>query len=53
MSDNDADEEGQKPKSVFTTLMAEGDWLYLKGEYKKAADSYTTVGECSIKPCPQ
>lgn len=43
MSDTDVDHEGQKPKGVFSTLMADGDWLYIKGEYKKAIDSYTAV----------
>lgn len=33
----------QEPKGVFTTLIANGDWLYLKGEYKKAIESYTAV----------
>lgn len=43
MSDTDNDKEGQKSKGVFSTLTAKGDWLYLKGEYKKAIESYTTV----------
>lgn len=47
MSDTDGNHEGQKPKGVFSTLMADGDWLYLKGEYKKAIESYTTVSNVS------
>ncbi|XP_041813827.1 outer dynein arm-docking complex subunit 4 [Chelmon rostratus] len=43
MSDTDNDKEGQKSKGVFSTLTAKGDWLYLKGEYKKAIESYTTA----------
>lgn len=43
MSDTDGDHERQKAKGVFSTLVANGDWLYLKGEYKKAIESYTTV----------
>ncbi|XP_070779870.1 outer dynein arm-docking complex subunit 4 [Enoplosus armatus] len=48
MSDTDGDHEGQKPKGVFSTLMADGDWLYLKGEYKKAIESYTAA--LTLKP---
>ncbi|KAJ8414354.1 hypothetical protein AAFF_G00052240 [Aldrovandia affinis] len=41
MSDN---EEGdQLPKSSFSTYVAEGDQLYLKGKYIKAIESYTTA----------
>ncbi|XP_036406300.1 tetratricopeptide repeat protein 25 [Megalops cyprinoides] len=41
MSDN---EEGdQAPKCSFSTYLAEGDQLYLKGEYVKAIESYTTA----------
>uniref|UniRef100_A0A3Q3IZW7 Outer dynein arm-docking complex subunit 4 n=1 Tax=Monopterus albus TaxID=43700 RepID=A0A3Q3IZW7_MONAL len=40
----------QKPKSVTlpSTLTADGDWLYLKGEYKKAIDSFTKA--LTLKP---
>ncbi|XP_063759788.1 outer dynein arm-docking complex subunit 4 isoform X2 [Eleginops maclovinus] len=48
MSDTDVDQDGQKPKGVFSTLMADGDWLYIKGEYKKAIQSYTTA--LTLKP---
>ncbi|XP_029365136.1 outer dynein arm-docking complex subunit 4 [Echeneis naucrates] len=48
MSDQDGYDEGQKPKSTFSTLMADGDWLYLKGEYKKAIDSFTKA--LTLKP---
>lgn len=43
MSDTDGDYERQKAKGVFSTLVANGDWLFHKGEYKKAVESYTTV----------
>lgn len=48
MSNTDGDFEGAKPKGVFSTLMADGDWLYLKGEYKKAIESYTTVSNVKL-----
>ncbi|KAJ8364558.1 hypothetical protein SKAU_G00133890 [Synaphobranchus kaupii] len=41
MSDND--EGDQAPKSSFSTYVAEGDQLYIKGEYVKAIESYTTA----------
>lgn len=44
MSDTEGDDERRKPKGVFSTLVANGAWLYQKGEYKKAIESYTTVG---------
>lgn len=47
MSDAGLDQDGQKPKGVFSTLMADGDWMYTKGEYKKAIQSYTTVSNVS------
>ncbi|XP_073793714.1 outer dynein arm-docking complex subunit 4 isoform X3 [Danio rerio] len=36
-------EEGQGPKSTFTTYMAEGDQLFQRGEYVKAVESFTTA----------
>ncbi|XP_067332664.1 outer dynein arm-docking complex subunit 4 [Channa argus] len=48
MSDKGGDEDVQKPKGVFSTLMADGDWLYLKGEYKKAIHSFTMA--LTLKP---
>ncbi|KAL7378138.1 hypothetical protein ABVT39_009166 [Epinephelus coioides] len=48
MSDSDENHEGQKPKGVFSTLMADGYWLYIKGEYKKAVSSYTAA--LTLKP---
>ncbi|XP_026233420.1 tetratricopeptide repeat protein 25 [Anabas testudineus] len=48
MSDTDGDNDAQKPKGIFSTLMADGYWLYLKGEYKKAIDSFTTA--LTLKP---
>ncbi|XP_008328173.1 outer dynein arm-docking complex subunit 4 isoform X2 [Cynoglossus semilaevis] len=43
MSETDGDRNGVKSKGVFSTLVADGSWLYLKGEYKKAIESYTTA----------
>ncbi len=40
MSDN---EEGQGPKSTFSTYVAEGDQLFQKREYVKAIESFSTV----------
>ncbi|KAI4894996.1 hypothetical protein NFI96_032186 [Prochilodus magdalenae] len=40
MSDNEGE---QGPKSTFSTYMAEGDQLFHKGEYAKAAESYSTA----------
>ncbi|XP_034395257.1 tetratricopeptide repeat protein 25 [Cyclopterus lumpus] len=48
MSDTDEDHDGQKTTAVFSTMVADGDWLYTKGEYKKALSSYTTA--LTIKP---
>ncbi|XP_071323804.1 outer dynein arm-docking complex subunit 4 [Trachinotus anak] len=48
MSEKDGDDDGQKPKNVFSTLMADGEWLFIKGEYKKAIDSFTTA--LTLKP---
>lgn len=44
MSDTEGDDERRKPKGVFSTLVANGDWFYQKGEYKKAIENYTKVG---------
>ncbi|CAN9505406.1 unnamed protein product [Ophioblennius macclurei] len=48
MSNADGDLESEKLKGVFTTLMADGDWMYHKGEYKKAINSFTTA--LTLKP---
>ncbi|TNN85991.1 Tetratricopeptide repeat protein 25 [Liparis tanakae] len=48
MSDTEEDHDGQKTKAVFSTLVADGDWLYVKGEYKKALSSYTAA--LAVKP---
>ncbi|XP_042576390.1 outer dynein arm-docking complex subunit 4-like isoform X2 [Cyprinus carpio] len=45
MSDN---EEGQGPKSTFSTYVAEGDQLFQKGEYVKAIESFSTA--LSLQP---
>lgn len=43
MPDTDLHNVDQKPKGVFTTFVADGDWMLHKGEYKKAIESYTRV----------
>lgn len=43
MSDQDLDHDDQKPKGVFFTLLADGNWLYRKAKYKNAIDAYTKV----------
>lgn len=43
MSDTEEKPKDQQPKGVFSNLMAEGDWLYSKAEYKKAISSYASV----------
>ncbi|KAK2833164.1 hypothetical protein Q5P01_017053 [Channa striata] len=48
MSDKGGDQDDQRPKGVFSTLMADGDWLYHKGEFKKAIDSFTMA--LALKP---
>lgn len=48
MSETDGDPNGVKSKGVFSTLVADGSWLYLKGEYKKAIESYTTVSTRTV-----
>ena len=42
------------PRSTFHTYMAEGDQLFLKGEYMKAKASYSTVSwrHCWILQLP-
>lgn len=44
MSDTEGEDERRRPKGVFSTLVANGDWFYQKGEYKKAIENYTKVG---------
>ncbi|XP_054861302.1 outer dynein arm-docking complex subunit 4 isoform X1 [Amphiprion ocellaris] len=41
MWDGELDE--QKLKGVFSSLVADGGWLFLKGENQKAADSFTSA----------
>ncbi|XP_061760979.1 outer dynein arm-docking complex subunit 4 [Nerophis ophidion] len=48
MSESSSEYKTQKPKGVFSTLVADGDWLLLKGECEKAVDSYTTA--LTLKP---
>ncbi|XP_040047921.2 outer dynein arm-docking complex subunit 4 [Gasterosteus aculeatus] len=48
MSDTEEKPKDQQPKGVFSNLMAEGDWLYSKAEYKKAISSYASA--LAIKP---
>ncbi|KAM7387351.1 hypothetical protein PAMA_009801 [Pampus argenteus] len=48
MSDTGGDHDSHKPKGIFSSLMADGDWLFIKGEYKKAIDSFTTA--LTLKP---
>lgn len=45
MSDTGGDLDGQKPKGIFSTLIADGEWLFMKGEYKKAIESFTKVSQ--------
>lgn len=40
---NNQDEGDQGPKSSFITYVAEGDQLFIKGEFAKAIESYTTA----------
>lgn len=48
MPDTDLHNVDQKPKGVFTTFVADGDWMLHKGEYKKAIESYTRA--LTLKP---
>ncbi|CAK6961251.1 outer dynein arm-docking complex subunit 4 [Scomber scombrus] len=48
MSEPGGDPDGQMPKGFFSTLMADGEWLFMKGEYKKAIESFTRA--LTIKP---
>ena len=41
----DDDEEPEGPKSSATTYLSEGNVHFNQGEYKKALDSYTQVGD--------
>ncbi|TMS15314.1 Tetratricopeptide repeat protein 25 [Larimichthys crocea] len=48
MSDQDLDHDDQKPKGVFFTLLADGNWLYRKAKYQNAIDAYTKA--LTLKP---
>ncbi|XP_068606424.1 outer dynein arm-docking complex subunit 4 [Brachionichthys hirsutus] len=48
MSDADGDHDRKSSKVVFSTLVANGDWLYMKGEYKKAIENYASA--LTLKP---
>uniref|UniRef100_A0A3B4A5F7 Outer dynein arm-docking complex subunit 4 n=1 Tax=Periophthalmus magnuspinnatus TaxID=409849 RepID=A0A3B4A5F7_9GOBI len=48
MSDTDLGNEADTTKSVLYTLVSDGDWMFQKGEYKKAIESYMKI--LSIKP---
>ncbi|XP_054616693.1 outer dynein arm-docking complex subunit 4 [Dunckerocampus dactyliophorus] len=48
MSETSSEFRSQKPKGVFSTLVADGGWLFLKGECEKAVESYTTA--LTLKP---
>ncbi|KAM3597153.1 uncharacterized protein V6R79_000569 [Siganus canaliculatus] len=41
MSDSETHHESEGQNGLISTLIANGDWLYRKGEYKKATESYT------------
>lgn len=43
MSETESECKSPKAKGVFSTLMADGDWLLLKGEYEKAVERFSTV----------
>ncbi|KAK7940117.1 hypothetical protein WMY93_003443 [Mugilogobius chulae] len=48
MSDTDLGNEDETPKGVLFTFVSDGDWLFHKGEYKKAIESYMKI--LSIRP---
>ncbi|XP_077351153.1 outer dynein arm-docking complex subunit 4 [Festucalex cinctus] len=48
MSETESECKSPKAKGVFSTLMADGDWLLLKGECEKAVESYNTA--LTLKP---
>ncbi|XP_068192860.1 outer dynein arm-docking complex subunit 4 [Antennarius striatus] len=48
MSETDGDHDRKNSKGVFSTLVANGDWLYLKGEHKKAIENYSSA--LTLKP---
>ncbi|KAM9746301.1 outer dynein arm-docking complex subunit 4 [Menidia menidia] len=48
MSDEDDESKAEKSKGAFAALVAEGDWLLIQGEYKKAINSFTTA--LSLQP---
>ncbi|XP_061701766.1 outer dynein arm-docking complex subunit 4 isoform X2 [Syngnathoides biaculeatus] len=48
MSETDFECKNLKAKAVFSTSMAEGDWLLLRGQCEKAAESYSTA--LTLKP---
>ncbi|XP_061604838.1 outer dynein arm-docking complex subunit 4 isoform X2 [Phyllopteryx taeniolatus] len=48
MSETESECKTVKAKGVFSTSMAEGDWLLLRGQCEKAAESYSTA--LTLKP---
>ncbi|XP_072298873.1 outer dynein arm-docking complex subunit 4 [Eucyclogobius newberryi] len=48
MSDTDLGTEDKSAKGVLFSLVSDGDWMFHKGEYKKAIDSYMKT--LSVKP---
>ncbi|XP_077476205.1 outer dynein arm-docking complex subunit 4 [Stigmatopora argus] len=43
MSETDSGRQSPRATAVFSNLMADGDWLLLKGEFEKATESYSTA----------
>ncbi|XP_077590963.1 outer dynein arm-docking complex subunit 4 [Stigmatopora nigra] len=43
MSETDSGRKSPRATAVFSNLMADGDWLLLKGEFEKATESYSTA----------